>query len=149
VRSNKNIEHLFSAGGVVYRKVNDMLEIILCGMETPVIWALPKGTPEKNETIEQTALREVQEETGLQVKIQTSLGDIQYSFVGYKDKIRYHKTVRFYLMVPTGGNTSLHDPEFDFVRWFTESQVFSFMTHSSEMEIVRKGLDLAISEQTL
>lgn len=144
---NKNIEHMFSAGGVVYRKVNDILEVILCGMKTPVIWALPKGGPEQNETIEQTALREVQEETGLQVKIQTSLGEIQYSFVGYHDKIRYQKTVRFYLMVPTGGNISLHDPEFDFVRWFPESQIFNFMTYPSELEIVRKGLGLAIYEQ--
>jgi len=110
------------------------------------LWALPKGSPEVGETLDQTALREVQEETGLETAIQMPLGSIQYWFVRSQDGVRCHKTVHFYLMVPTGGDLSLHDPEFDLVRWFPQLEIFKAMTYASEAAIVKKALSLARSE---
>ena len=139
-------EHLVSAGGVVYRAVDGHLEVVLCGRKSPPLWALPKGGPNVGETLDQTALREVQEETGLEVAIQTPLGSIQYWFFRSQDGVRCYKTVHFYLMVPTGGDLHLHDPEFDFVRWVPEPEIFKAMTHASEAAIVKKALSLARSE---
>jgi len=140
------IERPVSAGGVVYRAIDNHLEVVLCGRKSPPLWALPKGGPNEGETLEQTAVREVQEETGLQVTIQTPLGSIQYWFVRSQDGVRCHKTVHFYLMVPTGGDLTLHDPEFDLVRWFPEPDIFKVMTHASEADIVRKAISLVRSE---
>ena len=139
----KKTEHLVSAGGVVYRAVDGHLEVVLCGRKSPPLWALPKGSPDAGETLDQTALREVQEETGLEVAIQTSLGSIQYWFVRSQDGVRFHKTVHFYLMVSTGGDLSLHDPEFDLVRWFPRPEVLKTMTYASEAAIVKRALSLA------
>ena len=142
----RQVEHPISAGGVVYRVLDGRLEIALCGLKTPPLWALPKGTPEVGETMEQTALREVREETGLEVAIRMPLGSIQYWFVRTQDGVRCHKTVHFYLMVPTGGDTSLHDPEFDFVRWFPGRETMKVMTYDDEKAIVEKALSLTRSE---
>ena len=65
------VEKAISAGGVVFRHGSDGVEIVLCGRTAERLWALPKGTPEPDESLEQTALSEVREETGLQIKIGT------------------------------------------------------------------------------
>lgn len=72
---------MMSAGGVVWRQGESGIEVTLCGRtaehaarfgfaqeEDLRLWVLPKGTPDEGETIEETALREVREETGLDVR---------------------------------------------------------------------------------
>src|SRR5713226_10052652 len=56
------------------------VEVALVGRSRAGIWALPKGTPQPGETIEQVAIREVQEETGLKVRMIAYIGSISYSF---------------------------------------------------------------------
>ena len=85
------------------------MEVALVGRSHTGIWALPKGTPQTGETIEQVALREAQEETGLQVRLIAYIGSISYSFV--RDQVRYHKQVRHFLLEAVGGDTNLHDEE--------------------------------------
>lgn len=140
------IEHQVSAGGVVYREMEGQLEVVLCGRKAPLLWALPKGTPDQGESLEQTALREVREETGLEVVIQTPLGFIEYWFSRTQDRVRCHKKVYFYLMVATGGDPSLHDPEFDLVRWVAEQEAFQAMSYASEVAVVKKALLAARGE---
>ncbi len=144
--SSEKVEHLVSAGGVVYREVDNHLEVVLCGRLSPHLWALPKGSPIPGETLEQTALREVREETGLDVAIQGSLGTIQYWFYRSEDKVRCHKTVHYFLMVPKGGETPRHDPEFDVVSWFSESEVLKEMTYANEAAMMMRALQAARKE---
>ena len=136
-------EEHFSAGGVVYKATNGTVEFVLCGRDVPATWSLPKGTPDPGETQEQTALREVREETGLEVEIVRPLESIQYWFVRPSDRARCHKTVHYYLMSPTGGDTSRHDHEFDFVEWFPVQEAIKAMTHRNEARLVEKGTALA------
>ena len=110
------VEHPVSAGGVVYRHSDQGVEVALCGQNQPLSWRLPKGTPDTGESLEETAQREAEEETGLKVNIETRLGQVSYWFV--QKGVRHHKTVHFYLMSVVGGDVSQHDPEFDEVRWF-------------------------------
>ena len=125
----------------MYRWDRGVLYVVLCGRWAPATWSLPKGTPEDRETLEQTALREVKEETGLEVEIGQSLGIIDYWFSS-STQIRFHKTVSFYLMHPRGGALDLHDPEFDEVRWFVASDGLKVLTHLNEVNVLRRALKL-------
>ena len=137
--SGKAAEQAFSAGGVVYRNDDGNLLIALCGRKKTGTWNLPKGTPDDGETVEQTALREVREETGLQVEIEHSLGEIEYWFASSAGRV--HKRVEFFLMGERGGSIEDHDPEFDVVEWFPALQAVRALTFPTEAGIVRRAID--------
>ena len=97
-----------SAGGVVYRQVDGLIQVVLVGQTDRGIWGLPKGGPHKGETTEETALREVREETGLITRLDRSLGSIEYWF--FSRGTRFHKTVHYFLMEAVGGDYGLPRP---------------------------------------
>jgi 8-oxo-dGTP pyrophosphatase MutT (NUDIX family) len=132
------IEQAVSAGGVVWRKSSSgRLEVVVCGRRSDRIWGLPKGTPDDGEAIEQTALREVQEETGLRVRLGAPLGSIEYWFTSRG--VRYHKHVHHWLMEPIGGDVSQHDHEFDEVRWLPADEALTLLTYDGERGVVLKA----------
>ena len=143
-RMRKRLElDLVSAGGVVYRlDGGGGVEVAICGRAYPEIWGLPKGTPDDGETELQTALREVREETGLEVVEEGYVGNVKYAFVRARDGARCRKTVHFYLMRPVGGDVSLHDHEFDFVRWMSAEDACRNLTHDNEVAIVQQSLSM-------
>ena len=115
-----------SAGGVVYRTAPARTEVALVHRLKPALWALPKGTPQAGETLEETALRETREETGLEVEIEQPISSIRYFFV--RGRTRFAKTVHFFLMRPVGGDLSLHDHEFDEVLWWPLEEAIELVT---------------------
>ncbi len=125
-----------SAGGVVYRRTPQGLEIALAHRRSPPLWALPKGTPDGAESIDETALRETSEETGLAVEIEAPIGPISYAFV--RGQTRYFKTVHFFLMRPVGGDLADHDHEFDDVRWVPLAEALSLMSYPTERSVVEQ-----------
>jgi 8-oxo-dGTP pyrophosphatase MutT (NUDIX family) len=127
-----------SAGGVVHRTVDGVIQILLVHRRSPVLWALPKGTPDAGETLEETAIRETREETGVDVAIEASLGSIRYFFV--RGTTRFHKTVHFFLMRPIGGALELHDEEFDEVRWAPVEEGLALMNHATERSVVERAV---------
>ena len=133
-----------SAGGIVYRTENDQIEIVICGRFDPNTYNLPKGTPEKNETIYETAIREVSEETGLIVRVERFVGVVSYKFMDNHelDADVIDKKVIYFLMRPTAGNFSYHDEEFDTVEWVAELDLVSILTYENEVSIVQKGLSM-------
>src|SRR5436309_4513402 len=150
----------FSAGGVVFRLIPDdsnekkdtsdqwstvqysnmSVEVVLVGRSHSGIWSLPKGTPESGETFEQVAVREVQEETGLEVRLIAYIGNVSYSFI--HDKIRFQKQVRHFLFEAIGGNTSLHDAEYDRVEWFSIPEALRRLTYQNEVNILSQAEDI-------
>ncbi len=104
------------------------------------IWALPKGTPQAGETIEQVAVREVQEETGLQVRLVSYIGSITYSFV--RHQVRYQKQVRHFLLEAIGGDTTLHDQEYDMVEWFPLYEACRRLTYQNEVNILYQAEEI-------
>lgn len=106
-----------------------------------VTWSLPKGTPAGDETPEETALREVREETGMEVRILGTVGDIHYRFV--RDGRRIDKTVHYFLMEATGGDLADHDHEFEEVRWFDLGEAETIMSFPTERTILARALQVA------
>ena len=126
-----------SAGGVAFRQGPDGIEVVLVGRAEPERWVLPKGTPNRGESMEQTAAREVAEETGIQVRLIRPLHDIQYWFVLHG--VRHYKTVHFYLMEAVGGDTSLHDHEYDVAAWFPIDEAERRLAFANERLVVAKA----------
>jgi 8-oxo-dGTP pyrophosphatase MutT (NUDIX family) len=131
----------------VFRDSGDGLEVLACHRSADSLWALPKGTPERDETLEQTAIREVREETGVNVAIDGLIGEIKYWFSRPQEGVRYLKTVRHYLMRPVGGDPSLHDHEFDDVAWLPVQEAFKLLTYPNETRILQQAVDLVRSRR--
>jgi 8-oxo-dGTP pyrophosphatase MutT (NUDIX family) len=136
------VEDLVSAGGIVYRPGEHEPEVVLCGRPARGLWALPKGTPQDAETLEQTARREVSEETGLHVRIVRKVGEIDYWFTRVEMGKRFHKRVHHYLMAPVGGDVANHDQEYDEVRWVPASEAARMLTFPDEVEMLRRAVAL-------
>ncbi len=103
------------------------------------IFCLPKGKIEKSETLQEAALREVKEETGLNGIIEKELGKIKYWFYSEEDKARVHKTVTFFLIRYESGDTSDHDTDAEEVRWLPIDDALKIMTYPSERQMVEKA----------
>jgi 8-oxo-dGTP pyrophosphatase MutT (NUDIX family) len=132
-----------SAGGVVHRTLAGRTEVVLVRRHVPPLWALPKGTPSAGETLEETAIRETREESGLAVAVEEPIRSIVYFFV--RGRTRFHKTVHFFLMRPIGGDLSEHDHEFDEVRWVQLEEALQLMTHATERTVVERAAELLAS----
>lgn len=129
-----------SAGGIVIRFVEGVPQLVVGRRRRErdaVTWTLPKGTPHPGETTEQTATREVTEETGLQVRIVRAFDSIDYTFV--QGGTRIHKTVHYFLMAPTGGDLARHDHEFEEVRWVGFDDAPGLLTFETERALVSRA----------
>ena len=106
-------------------------------------WCIPKGHPENGETLEQAAIREVFEETGIQAKIIKRLGCISYRFkVGNK---RISKTVHHFLMVQTGGKIDHdNDPTGEVVdaKWIDLGELQEMLAHENERKMAQLALEM-------
>ena len=132
-----------SAGGIVIRYESGQPWLVVGSRRRERdsrTWTLPKGTPNPGETREETALREVEEETGLQVRITGPLDDIEYWFV--QAGTRIHKTVHYFLMEPVGGDLSQHDHEFDEVRWIPFDGAATMLTFETERALVAHAAEI-------
>ncbi len=141
-RSRLPVEEAVSAGGVVFRRGPDGIEVVICGRTRDGVWGLPKGAPAPGESLEEAAVREVAEETGLQVRPLRKIGTIEYWFARPQDGVRVHKRVHHYLMEPVGGSTDQHDWEYDRVEWVPLDEALARLTYKNEAEVVRKAAQL-------
>lgn len=127
-----------SAGGVVYRRRGQRVEVCLIATAKKTRWQLPKGRIEPGETKEEAALREVHEETGLEATIEEQLGEISFRYVR-KQRKRIHKRVVFFLMVYQDGSTDDHDDEVDEARFFPIDDALERLTFDSERDMVARA----------
>lgn len=129
------VRGLVSAGGVVWRcNAGGGVEVVVCGRTGDGVWGLPKGTPDSGEPIEGTALREVREETGLEVRLGVELPLVSYWFVA--GGFRNHKRVHYWLMEAVGGDVAAHDAEFDEVAWLAVDDAVARLSYRNEQQVV-------------
>jgi 8-oxo-dGTP pyrophosphatase MutT (NUDIX family) len=137
-------ERQTSAGGVLVRPGQDGDEVLLASRRTrrgDLVWGLPKGLLERGESPEDTAIREVREETGYEGQVRGPLGDVSYWFVWEGTRVR--KTVHFFLMSDTGAEPGPRDREMEEVRWFPLHEAADVAGFESEKDIIRRAADSA------
>ena len=123
----------FSAGGVVYKKEDKKTFILVAQHSKHHGWVFPKGLIDKGEKKEETATREVEEETGIKGKILQPLSPIKFWYVMSGEKIK--KTVYYFLMEEAGGDIEKHDHEMEKVEWIAPEEVADRLTYKSEKEV--------------
>jgi len=130
-----------AAGGVVFREGDEGIEIVLVSRRSSGLFALPKGKVDPGEQVEQTAVREVREESGLEAEILEELGEVRYWFSD-ENRERVDKIVYFFLMRPTGGDMADHDHEFDDVGWYHLAEAERLLTHKNQLHILHRAAEL-------
>ncbi|HKD86169.1 MAG TPA: NUDIX domain-containing protein [Terriglobales bacterium] len=153
----------FSAGGVVVRKMKGRWFVAAiephmsrpkkAAKKTasaikkapPQITALPKGAIDEGEKPEQTALREVQEETGVSADLITKLADIKYVYVrNWGDRARVFKIVSFYLLQYRSGKLGDISPdmrvEVQCAFWLPLDEAPKALTYKGEREVAEAAL---------
>ena len=143
----------FSAGGVLVRKLRGrwVVAAIRPGGKPPGTWALPKGLIDSGERAEETALREVSEETGAQGRSLGKLGDVRYIYTR-RGGVRVFKVVSFFLVRYTGGRLGDvpddHRHEVAEVRWLPLEEAPRLLAYGGEREMAEKAIS-ALAEKAL
>ncbi|TWP52859.1 NUDIX hydrolase [Lentzea tibetensis] len=129
-----------SAGGLVLDGDNNAAVIGRLDRRGRLLWSLPKGHIEAGETAEETAVREVAEETGIHSRVLHPLGSIDYWFVA-EDR-RVHKTVHHFLLEALGGELSDEDVEVTEVAWVPLGELDERLAYADERRLVRRAAEL-------
>jgi 8-oxo-dGTP pyrophosphatase MutT (NUDIX family) len=138
--------HETSAGGLVIDGIDGPRESQVAALigridrRGRMLWSLPKGHIEMGETAEQTAIREVAEETGINGGVLAALGRIDYWFV--TDGRRVHKTVHHYLMRFLGGELCDEDVEVAEVAWVPIRELPSRLAYADERRLAEVADEL-------
>jgi 8-oxo-dGTP pyrophosphatase MutT (NUDIX family) len=119
-----------------------MLAAIRPAGRKPPVWALPKGIIDEGEKPEQTAVREVTEETGIEARLVTKLGDIRYVYMWAGERV--FKVVSFYLLRYRRGRIGDLPEQFrhevEEVRWLPLEEAPRLLSYKGEREMAEKAL---------
>lgn len=147
------MEREISAGGVVVRWLRGRWHLAAIEPQgrKPAkagkpVFALPKGLVDAGERPEQTALREVREETGLAAEMVAKLGDIKYVYQRtWGDRQRVFKIVSFYLLRYRSGKLGEISPEMrvevESARWLPLDEAPRLLAYGGEREMAKKALE--------
>ena len=125
-----------AAGGVVWRRGVDGIELAVAHRPRYDDWSLPKGKLDRGESWEDAALREVEEEIGLRCR----LGD-ELDPVGYRDRKGRVKAVRYWLMEPEADTPFEPNDEVDEMRWLTPEEAAGALSYPHDIELVREAAE--------
>jgi 8-oxo-dGTP pyrophosphatase MutT (NUDIX family) len=131
----------FSAGGVVYRQVDDIYQLVAVQRARHRDWSLPKGHIEEGESREEAALREIEEETGIRARIVQPIDEIIY-FYRRKDGSLVRKSVYHYLMQAETEELGGPNWEVSESRWVTFDEAQNLLSYENDKGIVRRALEL-------
>ncbi|MFN2567253.1 MAG: NUDIX hydrolase [Gemmatimonadaceae bacterium] len=131
-----------SAGGVAFRRAGEAIEVVIIRPRGTERWQLPKGLVDPGESPEVAARREVREEAGVEAELVAPIEDVQYWYVGTdRDgvRVRFNKSVHFYLLAFRGGDVSDHDHEVAEARWVASDEAIELLAFKNERGVVAKA----------
>jgi 8-oxo-dGTP pyrophosphatase MutT (NUDIX family) len=131
---------IVSAGGAVIDKED---KVLILRRKVEGTWVLPKGRREEGETLRDTALREVTEETGIaNLKIEREIGMVRYVFFWRPKDVNFKKTVHYFLMTLLDGGADINlEPDFSEHKWVDYQDAMKTLTFENDRRIVRGVLN--------
>jgi len=131
-----------AAGGVLYRRGPGGLEVVV-GEQTDRLTRarthrLPKGKIGRRETLQEAALREVLEETGLAARIVAPLGRVEYTYLD--GGVDVAKVVHFFLMEWLPGDAATPDGELERIVWLPIEEARGILTYERERSVVERAI---------
>jgi 8-oxo-dGTP diphosphatase len=136
------MKRIFSAGGIVFNNVGQVLLTKAGSLrdESKKHWAFPKGHIDPGETSTEAALREVKEETGVEAKIISKVGDSKYTFAYNGEKI--FKVASYFLMEYISGELIPQIGEIEEVDWVSTEEALKILSFSADKDLLKKALEL-------
>jgi len=133
-----------SAGGAAFRFENGVLETALIVVGANRRWQLPKGLIDAGEDAETAALREVREEAGIETELLAPVETIEYWYFADSrgERVRFHKSVHFFLLAYRGGAVENHDAEVVEARWVKAEDAIEMLAFKGEKSVVEKALKM-------
>lgn len=124
-----------SCGAIVYRKQGDRLQLLILRHRMGGHWSFPKGHVEEGETEVQTALREVKEETGLNIEL----------YDGFREQVSYSprpgikKDVVYFLGFAKDSRTIRQEEEISEIRWIDLDQTYNYLTYENDRRLIQSA----------
>jgi 8-oxo-dGTP pyrophosphatase MutT (NUDIX family) len=126
-----------SAGGIVYRHSNQTIEVLICKDAGYHRWILPKGLVRKHESYEETALREVREEVGVEARIVQALGEPE-KYVYTARNMRVFKSVYYFLMEYVSDSPWQRDAEMEEVKWVSLAEAIDLIAYPQTRALLKR-----------
>jgi len=129
-----------SAGGIVYKKENGNVVWLTVQHRRARHWGFPKGhigDTVANEQMEDAALREVQEEGGIQAEIVNDT-PVSTTYFYKRERVLHKKTVHYFLMEYISGDTRDHDKEISEAKFVDEEELMKTLTYQNDKEAFEK-----------
>lgn len=144
----ETLRRKFSSGGVVYKGKKDktlwlVTKSAVSDLYPKAVWRLPKGWIDEGETTEETALREVREEGGVEAKIIKKIETVSYFFTTV-DKGKVLKFVTFYLMEWVKNLSEGFGEETSEIVWLSYKEAYKKLSFSGEKEVLKKAKELLV-----
>lgn len=131
-----------SCGAIVFRKINDEYRYLIIKNKRSAHWSFPKGHVEIGETDEQTAMREVLEESGLHIEIIPGfMATSDYLIQG-----RVEKQVNIYTARTTDINTKIQESEIEDYSWLTFESAIKRLKFENDRKILSDARNFLISQ---
>ena len=123
-----------AAGGILWRRDGDRAELAVIHRPRHADWSLPKGKRDPGETWQETALREVHEETGCRAVIESFAGGTAYTVKGRP------KVVLFWHMVIAEHHPFAPNDEVDELDWLDVEAALERLDYETERDLLRREL---------
>lgn len=129
----------FSAGGIVF---NNQGQVLVTQHSQNLHWSFPKGLTgdHPKQSIEESALREVREEGGIEAEIIGKVGYSKYVYTLKEERI--FKIVTYFLMKFLSGDIKNHDWEVSDIGWFEVEEALKKLTFSQDKELLKKAVEM-------
>jgi 8-oxo-dGTP diphosphatase len=139
------IRRQVSAGGVAFKRDAAGVEVVLITPRGTQRWQLPKGLVDAGETPDAAARREVREEAGVDGDVIAPIETVEYWYVGADrdgTRVRFHKSVHFFLIEYRAGDVGDHDHEVADARWVLVGDAARQLAFENERRVVARAWEM-------